>query len=378
MHFDLSSEQQLLQTSARKFLARECPVELVRELMETDTGFDETLWRRMADQGWVAVTLPETHGGLGLGLVELAVVAEALGRACVPGPFISTHWAAALIAEAGDDEQRRRHLAPLADGSERATVALLESNGSWDSASVSLEADATDEGYVITGGKHYVMDAAVADHLVVAVRIADSPALVIVPRQAEGVTITPTPGLDATRRLYRVDFENVSVAETSLLARDDVADAALRRSMQVGAVAACADLLGGMEWVLETTVEYAKVRRQFDRPIGAFQAVQHQCADMLLMLESARSATYYAAWTLTERDPAAPRAVSIAKAYCSDAGREVAGRGVQVHGGIGFTWEHDLHLYYRRAKASELMFGDATWHREQIARLVIDSETQST
>ncbi len=386
MNFDLSQEQKVLQKSTRGFLARHCPIPRVRELLETETAFDESFWRQAAEQGWLGMTLPEADGGLGLGLMELAVVFEEIGRACAPGPFLSSLWAATLIAETRENGQPLELVGQLSSGEARATVALLESDASWDIAHVALETVAEGDRLRLNGRKTCVMDASVADHLVVATRLEGEIALVLVARGADGVTVTPTPGIDITRRLYQVDLQNVTVDRTALLARGDRARSALATSMYVGAVAACADLVGGMDRVLEASVEYAKTRKQFGQLIGSFQAVQHQCSDMLLMVESSRSATYYAAWTASphgpglshdpagrgERDPDCERAVSIAKAYCSDAGREVGNRAVQVHGGIGFTWEHDLHLYYRRAKASELMFGDATFHREVIARLVMD------
>jgi len=178
--------------------------------------------------------------------------------------------------------------------------------------------------------------------------------------------------MDGTRKIYEAVFDRVEVADADVLGADGDARGALRGALETATAALCAEMVGGMQWVLDTTVEFAKTRQQFGRPIGAFQAVQHQCADMLLMTESARSASYYAAWALTEDAPEASGAVSIAKAYCSDAYREVGNRGVQVHGGIGFTWEHDLHLYYKRSKASEVMFGDGSFHRERIARMIID------
>jgi len=379
MNFDLSDEQKLLQESARRFLARHCEMPRVRELMETETAVDESLWKAAADQGWPGMTLPEADGGLGLGLMELAVVFEEIGRACAPGPFLSTLWAATLIAESRDNAEPIELLGQLASGSTRATVALLESDASWDLAHVAQETVAGDDDFRMNGRKTCVMDAGSADHLVVASRLHGDLVLCVVPTKADGVTVTPTPGIDLTRRLCQVDFENVTVDRGAVLARGDRARDALARSMSVGAVAACADLVGGMDRVLETSVEYVKTRKQFGQLIGSFQAVQHQCSDMLLMLESSRSATYFAAWAASpahgpagDRDPDCDRAVSIAKAYCSDAGREVGNRAIQVHGGIGFTWEYDLHLYYRRAKASELMFGDATFHREAIARLVME------
>ena len=372
MDFNLSKPQRLLKESAREFLARECGPDRVRALMGTDTAHDERLWRAMADQGWTGLVVPEEHGGAGLGLVELAAVAEEMGRACLPGAFLSTLTAAALVARAGDEGQRAKYLAAVAAGELKATVALLEEGADWDVDAVGLMAERGPGGFTLSGRKLFVPDAGVADLLICVARDGDGLALLPVGRGAAGLSVKATPSMDATRKLYEVAFDGVRVAAAEAFGADGDARGALRGALEVAAVALCAEMVGGMQWVLDTTVEYAKTRQQFGRPIGAYQAVQHQCADMLLMTESARSATYYAAWALNEGDPKARGAVSAAKAYCSDAYREVGNRGVQVHGGIGFTWEHDLQLYYKRSKSSETLFGDATFHRERLARLVVD------
>ncbi|HYN84367.1 MAG TPA: acyl-CoA dehydrogenase family protein [Pyrinomonadaceae bacterium] len=373
MDFDLSKPQKLLKESARALLARGCGPGRVRELMETETAHDDELWREFAEQGWTGLVVPEEHGGLGLGLVELAAVAEEMGRACVPGPFLSTLTAAALVARAGSDAQRAKYLEAVAAGESKATVALLEDEAEWDADAVRLEAARDPQGdFTLTGRKLFVGDAGAADLIVCVARDGERLALLPVERGARGLSVRPTPSMDATRKLYEVTFDNTRVAAAEALGADGDARGALEGALQVATVALCAEMVGAMQWVLDATVEYAKTRQQFGRTIGSFQAVQHMCADMLLMTESARSAAYYAAWALTENDPAAPVAVSVAKAYCSDAFREVANRGVQVHGGIGFTWEHDLQLYYKRSKSSETLLGDARFHRERIARLVVD------
>jgi alkylation response protein AidB-like acyl-CoA dehydrogenase len=363
MDFDLSKTQKLLKDTARQFLARECNV---RRLLETG---GDALWPAIADQGWTGLIVPEEYGGLGTGVVELAVVAEEMGRACLPGPFLSNLFATALIRAAGSPEQQARWLPPIASGHMKATVAILEATASWDLDSIRMTAP---------GKKLFVGDAASADVILCVARSRDGVATFAVPGVggppprrgpppgAPTLTIERMPSMDETRKLYEVTFDRLG-SDVLPGGRD-----AVRSAIDVATVALCAEMVGGMQWVLDTTVEYAKTRQQFGRPIGSFQAVQHQCADMLLLTESARSATYYAAWALTENDPAAPLAVSMAKAYCSDACREVGNRGVQVHGGIGFTWEHDLQLYYKRAKSSETTFGDAAFHRERIAALVVD------
>jgi len=372
MDFDLNKPQQLLKNSAREFLVRDCNTQRVRELMVTDTAHDDKLWQAFADQGWTGLWIPEVHGGLGLGLVELAAVMEEMGRACLPGAFLSTLTAAVLIEYAGDVQQRGKYLEAIAAGEMKATVALLEDDASWDLDAVKLKATRDGGKYVVTGKKLFVPDADIADVLICVARTGDSLLLLPIQREADGVNIQPMPSMDETRKVYQLNLEDVSVSEAQVLGADGDVRTALFRAFEVATTALCAEMVGGMQWMLDTAVEYAKTRRQFGRPIGSFQAVQHQCADMLLMTESARSAAYYAAWALTEGDPAATLAVSMAKAYCSDAYREVANRCVQIHGGIGFTWEHDLHLYYKRSKSSETLFGDAIFHRERIARLIVD------
>jgi len=374
MDFDLSKPQKLLKDSARELLARQCKPERVRELMETETAHDDTLWRAIADQGWTGLIIPEEHGGLGLGLLEMAVVSEEIGRACLPGAFLSTLFSAALLMRAGSPKQKAKYLEAISAGELKATVAQLEANASWDLEAINTKAERDNGNLRLSGRKLFVPDAALADFVICVARNGESYTLLPVERGAEGLEIKSMPAMDATRKIYEVTFNDVSVADTEVFGADGDAHGALCQAIQVATVALCAEMVGGMQWVLDTSVEYAKTRQQFGRPIGSFQAIQHMCADMLLMTESARSAAYYAAWALTEGAPEASSAVSIAKAYCSDACREVGNRGVQIHGGIGFTWEHDLQLYYKRSKASEVMFGDAAFHRERIARMIVDGE----
>jgi alkylation response protein AidB-like acyl-CoA dehydrogenase len=337
MDFDLSKPQRLLKQSARDFLARECRPERVRAAMATDTADDRELFAAAAEQGWTALIVPETYGGLALGIVDLAVVCEEMGRACMPGPLFATMFATAALVRAGTEEQKRRWLEPIAAGEMRATVAL---------------------------GSEFVLDAGVADLIL---RFTEEGGV----EGIEDATVTRMPAMDETRKYYALTGKAAAAAQVARYA------AAPQAAIDAATVALCAEMVGGMQWILDTSVEYAKTRQQFGRVIGSFQAVQHLCADMLLLTESSRSATYYAAWALTENDPGAALATSVAKAYCSDAFREVANRGVQVHGGIGFTWEHDLQLYYKRSKASETLFGDATFHRERIATLVVDGAPAS-
>jgi len=371
MQFGLTETQQTLKNTVRKFLAAECPIAEVRKQMETEAAFDAGLWRKMADQGWTGIIFPEAYGGFGMGMVEMAAALEEMGRALLPGPFFSTVLLAGTVVErAGNEQQKEKYLGAVCRGEARATLALLEDSASWSPDAVKMNAS----GLLLTGRKLFVPDADVADFLVCAARMDGDLALFVVPSGARGLQITPSPSIDGTRKLYEVSFESVPV---ELLAQGSAARAALNRALDIATVALVAEMTGGMQRLLEIAVEYAKTRKQFGRPIGEFQAVQHQCADMLLYTESSRSAAYYAAYALQENIPEAHLAVSVAKVYASDAYREVGNRAIQVHGGMGFTWENDAHLYYRRAKASELALGDAAFHRERIAKAVVDGQRAS-
>lgn len=375
MDFDLSKTQKLLKDSVRTFLARDCKPERVRQLMETDTAHDDALWQAMADQGWTGLIIPEEYGGLNLGLVELAAVCEEMGRACLPGPFLSTLLAAAVVARAGSPAQRAEYLSAIVAGELKMTLAVLETSASWNLDAVKVKATRAGDNLVLSGKKLFVPDAAVADVIICVARDGDNLVLLPVASKASGVSLKAMPSMDATRKIYEIDFQGVRIPRADALAGDGDPQAALRGGLEVASLALCAEMVGGMRWVLEAAVEYAKTRQQFGRVVGSFQSVQNHCADMFLLTESSRSAMYYAAWVLSHGDPAASVAVSVAKAYCSDAYREVGNRGIQVHGGIGFTWEHDLQLYYKRSKYSETLFGDATFHREQIAQRVIDKHS---
>jgi alkylation response protein AidB-like acyl-CoA dehydrogenase len=328
----------------------------------------------MADQGWTGIIFPEEYGGFGMGMVEMAAALEEMGRALLPGPYLSTISAGALIEYAGNDAQKREHLGAICRGDARAAVALLEDSGSWSPSGVSMQATQQGSGYVLNGRKLFVGSAAVADFIICVARVKGDLAALVVPAGAAGLNIAPMPAMDPTRKLYEVTFESVTVPAGGLLAQGKRAQDAFDRALAVSTVALVAEMVGGMQRLLEITVEYAKTRKQFGRPIGGYQAVQHQCADMLVYTESSRSAAYFAAYAVNEGLPEAAAAVSVAKAYASDAYREVGNRAIQVHGGMGFTWENDCHLYYRRAKASEIALGDATYHRERIAKLVVDPQ----
>ncbi len=373
MQFELNETQLLLGSSARQFLQAECPMAEVRRLMGTETAHEPALWRKIAEQGWTGLPFPEEYGGMGLGGIEMAVAMEEMGHALLPGPYLATVLMAGTVIDAAASEgQKRRYLPRICGGEALATVALLESSATWDPAGVQLAATPCNGGCKLDGTKLFVPDVGVAEFVVCAARLRGELALVVVPAQSPAVHLKPMPAMDLTRKLYALEFRGAVVGAEQVLATGDRAGAALERMFDVATTGLVAEMVGGMQRVLEITVAYAKTRKQFGKPIGQFQAVQHMCADMLLLTESSRSAAYYAAYALTENLPEAPRAVSVAKAYASEAYREVGNRGIQVHGGMGFTWENDVHLYYRRAKASEILFGDTAYHRERLARMVID------
>jgi alkylation response protein AidB-like acyl-CoA dehydrogenase len=359
MQFGLSESQEFLKDSARKFFAGECPSAEMRRLMETDTAYDPALWSKLTDQGYTGVIFPEEYGGVGLGKVELMLLMEETGRALLPGPFFSTVVLAGTVLDAvATPTHKKQYLAPICHGEVRATVAILEASASWNPRDVQLTAT----NGKLTGEKLFVSDAGIADFLIVVARDG----VFVVHSKARGLKITPMLGMDLTRKLYVVEFSDTPAEKIG-------SNSNLARAFDIATAALAAELVGGMQRTLDITVEYAKTRKQFGKPIGMFQAVQHQCADMYLETESSRSAVYYAGWALEENSPDAAAAVSIAKMYASDAARTVGNRGIQIHGGMGFTWENDVHLYYRRAKASETAFGDAAFHRERIASMVIDS-----
>jgi alkylation response protein AidB-like acyl-CoA dehydrogenase len=367
MEFDLNEDQRALRDEARRFLEKEAPVSYARAMMDDPRGYREDVWKKVADLGWTALPFPEDVGGLDQGFVALAILLAEMGRVVLPGPFFSTVVLAGhAIQEAGSDAQRKELVPAIAAGDVIATLAFGESSGRWDADGITCEAQADGEGFRLHGEKRFVPDGAVAERFVVAARSTDGVGLFLA-EPGEGVEVTPLQTMDLTRKVADVAFRGTPAERLG-----ESTDASLQAILDRAAVALSAEMLGGGERVLELSVDYAKQRVQFDRPIGSFQAVKHRAADMLLEVESLRSAVYYAAWALERRHPDASLSASMAKAYASDAYREVAASGIQIHGGIGFTWEHDMHLYFKRAKASEVAFGDAVWHRERMARILRD------
>ena len=377
MDIGFSEEQQLLRDTARKFLDAACTTRFVRERMATAEAVTPAFWGQIAEQGWLGINFAEEDGGAGLGLVDLVVLMEEIGRAVMPGPFLATALlGGAAIREAGSAAQRQEYLPQIAEGGLKATLAAIEPNARWDASGVMMTARPAGGGFALSGTKLFVPDAHLADVIVVAARtrdgstLEDGVSLFLVPQDAAGLSITPMPSIDETRKLCELRLDNVAVPQSALLGMLHQGWPALARVYDGAAVALAAEMCGGAQRVLEMTVDYAKLRVAFGKPIGSYQGVKHKCADMLVEVENAKSLVYYAAWAVDEKQPDAPLAVSMAKAYASDASRKVSNAGIQLHGGIGMTWEHDLHLYMKRAKASEVAFGDATWHRERVAALM--------
>jgi len=376
MDFELGEEQVMLKTSARDFLDKECPKKLVRDMMEDEQGYSPELWKKMADLGWLGLVFPEDYDGVGSTFLDLAVLLEEMGRALVPGPFVSTVVLAGLpIMAAGNEEQKKKYLAGIASGEMIMTLAFLEASGSLEASGVTVKATPSGDNFVINGTKLFVPNANVANNIICVARTKDTAnkedgiTLFLVDNASAGIKTEVLKTMTG-EKLCEVVFDNVSVPKGNILGELDKGWPIMKQLMYQAAIAECAWMIGGARWALETAVEYAKERVQFGVPIGSFQAIQHKCANMAVEVEGATSITYYAAWAVSENDPGIPLAASMAKAWCSDVYKHVAADGIQIHGGIGFTWDHDMHLYFKRAKASEVAFGDGDYHREKVAQLL--------
>ncbi len=366
MTFGFTEEQQELRSTTARFLEEKSSSAKVRELMETAEGFDEGTWKQMADLGWFAMAIPEEYGGIGFGFVEVTVLMEEMGKRLLPSPYFSSVVLAAnAILNAGTEDQKKELLPGIADGTTRATLAFVEPSGKWEIDSIETSASGSGDSWTISGDKSYVIDGATANLLVVAAKTPAGISLFTVDPDAEGVTRTPLQTLDMTRKQAKIGFSNTPAKP---LGTDGAGAEALSKTLDQAAAALAAEMVGGSQACLDASTTYAKERYQFGRPIGSFQAIKHKCANMLMEVEMARSAAYYAGWAAAEDPDELPLAASLAKAYCSDAYFHAAAENIQIHGGIGFTWEHDAHLYFRRAKSSEIYLGDATYHRELVAQ----------
>jgi len=369
VNFAFSDEQDQLREFVRSFMEDKSSEATVRELMDTEDGFDPAVWSQMAEQlGLQSLIIPEEYGGQGFGYVELIIVLEEMGRRLLCAPFFSTVVLGAnTLIHSGDDAAKAELLPGIASGETLATLALAEESGKWNESGVAMTATADGDSWKLSGTKMYVLDGHTANLIIVAARTDAGVSLFHLNDDAEGMTRTALVTMDQTRKQARITFDNTPA---TLLGTDGEGWAVLERVLDLAAVGLAAEQVGGAQVCLDMSVEYAKVRVQFGRPIGSFQAIKHKCADMLLEVESAKSAAYYAGWCAAELNDELPSVASLAKSYCSEAYFHAASENIQIHGGIGFTWEHPAHLYFKRAKSSELLFGDPTYHRELLAQRI--------
>ncbi len=377
MNFSFTEEQLELRETARSFLAEEAGPAAVRAAMESELGYDPALWKKIgAELGWTAVVIPEAHGGLGLTWVELVALQEVIGEALAPSPFFaSVCLAANAILASGDEAQQRALLPGIAAGQTRATLALSEASGRWEAAGIGATCERSGSDYVLRGAKRYVLDGASADLLLVAARAPSSQgdagvSLFALPSETPGLVRTALPTLDQTRRLAELRLDGVSAPASARLGPEGGAWPALETALQRAAIALAAEQLGGAQRALDLAVAYAKERVQFGRPIGSFQAIKHKLADVMVQVEAARSAVYYAGCVAAEGGAALPAAASMAKAAATDAFTFATAHALQVFGGVGFTWEYDIHLYFKRARSSASLLGNASTHRELVARAI--------
>jgi alkylation response protein AidB-like acyl-CoA dehydrogenase len=369
MNFAFTEEQEELRKTVRQFLDAKSPEAAVREQMETEAGFDPAVWSQMGEQmGLQGLIVPEEFGGSGYSYVELGIVLEEMGRALLCAPFFSTVVLAAnTLIHSGDDAAKAAHLPGIAAGETIATLAFTEPSGKWDEAGITMQASGSGSDWTLTGTKMFVLDGHIANLVIVAARTPGGVSLFTVAGDAAGLTRTALSTMDQTRKQAKLEFANTPA---TLLGAEGKGWDVLDTVLDLAAVGLAAEQVGGAQKVLEMAVEYAKVRVQFGRPIGSFQAIKHKCADMLLEVESAKSAAYYGMWCAAEMNDELPSVASLAKAYCSEAYFHATAENIQIHGGIGFTWEHPAHLYFKRAKSSELLFGDPTYHRELLAQRI--------
>lgn len=367
MNFGLTEEQEMLRTVARRFIEERAPMAVVREVMESPDAFDEGLWASIAELGWLGLIVAEEHGGAGLGWVDLVVLLEETGRGLLPAPLISTSLAVAAISEFGSEDQKKRFLPSLADGSAIGTLALLEDGDVVGPEGIVLTGTSDDGGYRLNGKKRFVHDAGTATLFIVPFRADGKITLGIVESNSEGVSSKSRGTMDETKSIGDVTFDNTLVASESVLPGDG--EAALNRLLDLAAVAVTAEMVGAMDRDLEITNQYAKDRIQFDQPIGKYQAVKHPLAEIYVDVETSRSLVYYAAWCATEEPEALPLAAARAKAYASEAFTRIGIDGVQLHGAIGFTAEYDIQLYLKRSKWALPAFGDADYHYARVASL---------
>jgi alkylation response protein AidB-like acyl-CoA dehydrogenase len=378
MDFSLNEDQTEIARQARRFFENECPMEHVRTMFEDERGFTDEIWAKMAELGWMGMRIPEEYGGIGLELIDLAVVLGEMGRAAAPGPFFSTVMLAAeVLIEMGNESQKETYLTQIAAGEMRATMALNEPESGVDPGYIQLSARLDGDDFVLNGIKLFVPDAHVADLLVCAARTesGEDPesgiTLFLVDPKSAGVGITPLATMDGTRKLSEVRFDDARVSKDGILGDVNKGWGPLRRVIQRAQVGLSAENVGGAERAMEIAVDFAKIRYQFGQPIGSFQAIKHRCADMLREVEGSRSVLYWAAWAQDHGEPdEAALSAAVAKAYTSESFKNLTAAVIQVLGGVGFTWEHDIHLYFKRAKSNEVALGDPAYQKELVARMI--------
>ncbi|UQB93116.1 MULTISPECIES: acyl-CoA dehydrogenase family protein [Mycobacterium] len=374
MFFEFDERQQRLRKASRKFLEGSSPITRVRELFDHPSGFDRDSWNKAASLGWFGMLVPEQYGGFTLTsqpLVDLVVVSEELGRVVQPGPFGPTNVVAHAIAQFGTDEQKERYLLSIASGQVIATWCIAEPGSRWRAEDSAVTVEATGDGFVLNGTKILVQDAEAADLLLVTARTTAGAVQLLVPARPRGASIWPRNGIDLTRRLYDVHFDNVVVPQSARLgAHVGAADEQVEEQLRVAKVLQCAESVGGATRLVELCVAYAKDRVQFGRPIGSFQAMKHKIADLHVAAESAAAATHYAALAVADKRADAAVAVDVAEIFVNDAYARIASEAIQVHGCTGFTWDSDIHLYLRRAKSNQALLGDADAHREHLCHAV--------
>ena len=372
MNFGFTEEQELLRAEVRKFLDQNAPLERVREIVEGGDAFDPTLWARMAELGWVGLTVPEEHGGVGLDLETLVVVLEETGRTLFPSPLISTLLASQAIARFGSAAQKAAWLPGLADGTKIGSFALVEASDDLSPAGIALRGAKDGDGFTLAGTKTLVPDGAAADVHVVAFRCGDGDqdvALALVEKGAAGLETTALTTMDLTKRTARLDFDGVRVDADALLGEAGKAWPAIQWLVDLGAAAVTAESVGAFENALAITTQFAKERVQFGELIGRFQGVKHPLAEMYVDVENVKSLVYYAIWAIDQGADEAPRSVSRAKALASDVFPGQGIDGVQLHGGVGYTWEYDIQMYLKRGKWMRPLFGDADYHYERVASM---------
>lgn len=372
MDFSLSKEQKVLKESAREFLKSECTSEFVRQMEEDPTGYTLGFWRKLTQLDWMAMTLPEEYDGLGASLFDFVLMVEEMGRACMPGPFLSNTLGALTIMEGGDTNQKSTYLPRVATGDLNLCLAYGEpGNTRYEPTNIGTKASKKGEDFVIQGTKLFVSNAHVADYIICTARTegdrlsSKGISLFMIPKQADGLKMTPLKTIAGDKQ-FEVVLEDVTVPYENLIGKPGQGGLVFEKILQIAALAKCAEMVGGAEKVLEMTVDYAKNRVQFKKPIGAFQAIQHHCANMLLAVEGSRYITYKTACLIDEGYPA-EFWISTAKGWVSEAYKNVIRLGHQVGGGIAVMTEHDLTLYSRRAKAAEVAYGDAPYHRKIVA-----------